>query len=143
MDVEEFIIPSDINTVCVIASSFPEGVLTAHQKLHSLIPFHTDRNYFGISWGDKNNTIHYQAAAEIMNPGEAEIEGTSLFTIKPGKYISIIVRDYMSNTQVVGHAFEKMLPLPNIDPGGYCLEWYISKQEVRCMVPLKNTDKID
>ena len=49
----------------------------------------------------------------------------------------------MSDTQGVGHAFEKMLALEEIDPNGYCLEWYISKQEVRCMVPLVNTAQVD
>jgi hypothetical protein len=31
-----------------------------------------------------------------------------------------------------------LLTQPNIDPNGYCLEWYLNGKDVRCMVRLKN-----
>ncbi|MEO6638588.1 MAG: hypothetical protein ABIN25_09935 [Ginsengibacter sp.] len=55
----------------VIADSFPEGIMAAHKKLHSLVPFSTQRKYFGLS-RPENGTIMYKASAEEMEEGEAE-----------------------------------------------------------------------
>ena len=133
---EEYIIPEDIHVICIVASSFPEGVKAAHKKLHSLIPFSNQRRYFGISWGQENGIIHYQAAADVMNEDELNIPGTKQFVIRKGNYMSVVLHDYMEEIAGIGKAFTELLSLPNIDPNGYCLEWYISDREVRCMVPL-------
>ena len=135
---EEFNLHEDIKVVCVTATSFPDGVKEAHEKLHTLIPFTTQRRYFGISWGGENELIHYKAAAEILNPKDATLSGTEPFIIRKGKYQSIVVKDYMKNVKLIGQAFDELLTLPELDPNGYCLEWYLSNNEVRCMVPLTN-----
>ena len=46
---ETTIVDKDIKVFYKTAKSFPDGVLSAHQTLHALIPFTTDRRYFGIS----------------------------------------------------------------------------------------------
>ena len=133
---EEFILHEDIKVICVTATSFPDGVKDAHEKLHALIPFTSQRRYFGISWGGENELIHYQAAAEVLNPEEAKLSGTEPFIIRKGKYKLILIQDYMKNTQLIGQAFNELLSLPDLDPNGYCLEWYLSNTDVRCMVPV-------
>ena len=135
---EEFSFESDIEVICIKADSFSMGVKAAHEKLHSLIPFSTDRKYFGISWGGEHGAIHYQAAAEILTPEESKLPETKPFTIRKGKYMSIVIKDYMNDIQSIGRTFSQLLLLENLDPNGYCLEWYISNHDVRCMVPVKS-----
>ncbi|MDB5155686.1 MAG: putative transcription activator [Mucilaginibacter sp.] len=57
--------------MCIAASSFPDGVMAAHQQLHALIIYSDDRKYFGLSRSE-NGQIIYKAAAEELKNGEAE-----------------------------------------------------------------------
>lgn len=120
----------------VEAISFPEGIKDAHEKLHSLLPTIVGRNFFGIS-RPENGTIVYKAAAEELETGEAELLGCKTLELKAGKYISILLEDYLKDLQSIGNAFQELLKYPDIDPQGYCVEHYLSQNEVRCMVRLK------
>jgi hypothetical protein len=130
-------IENDIKVFYITASSFPDGVMQAHEKLYSVVPFSTQRRYFGIS-RPANGVIIYKAAAEEINPGEAKKLGCETMVLKKGKYISETIRDFMKNTQSIAITFQELLSNPNIDPQGYCVEWYLSKKDVRCMVRLKD-----
>jgi hypothetical protein len=68
---ETIALDNDIQVFYITAKSFPDGALEAHQNLHALIPFTTERKYFGIS-RPENGVISYKAAAEEMEPGEAK-----------------------------------------------------------------------
>jgi len=133
---EQITIDKDIVLVYVTASSFPEGIMAAHQQLHSMIPFSSQRKYYGISFPEDDKII-YKAAAEEMYPGEAAEKGLETFTVKKGEYASILVSNYMHDKTAIGEAFQKLLKHPQLDPTGFCLEWYVSKEDVQCMVPLK------
>jgi hypothetical protein len=61
---ETIILDKDIKVFYVTASTFPEGILAAHQTLHAKIPYSTERKYFGISRPENNGKIVYRAAAE-------------------------------------------------------------------------------
>jgi len=132
---EKYILSNNINVFCVSAKSFPNGILEAHQTLHLLVPFKKERRYFGISRPYKD-TIVYKAAAEEMHQGEAKKLGCELFTIKNGHYISIVIADFMKDISSIGRAFQKLLSHPDIDPNGFCVEWYLNDQDLRCMVRL-------
>lgn len=131
----------DITLLYVTATSFPEGVMAAHQQLHATISFNAERKYYGISYPDKSGSIIYKAAAEEMYAGEAAEKELETFIVKKGAYASIIVPDYMNEKAAIGEAFQKLLKHPQLDPQGFCLEWYLSKTEVQCMVPLKNINQ--
>lgn len=132
---QTFQIHKDIRTFYVQASSYPDGVLAAHQKLHSLVG-DPKRNYFGISWGQPDGGILYRAAVEELHEGEAEKMGCETFIIPKGDYLAEIVRDYMKNPAPIGKAFQQMLAAPDLDPNGFCLEMYLTDTEVRCLVKL-------
>ncbi|HEY8400773.1 MAG TPA: transcriptional regulator [Cytophagaceae bacterium] len=119
------------------ASSFPEGVLAAHQSLHALIPYSRDRNYFGISRPENGGGIVYKAAAEEKYPGEGEKLNCETMVIEQGKYLAIDVPDFMKNISAIEKAFTQLISQPGIDPEGYCVEWYINDTDVRCMVRLQ------
>jgi len=129
-------IAHDIRVIYKEAASFPEGVLAAHQQLHALIPFSKERMYFGIS-RPENGLIMYKAAAEEMYAGEAEALQCKSFVFKKGRYVSLTVNDFMKDLQGINNVFKQLLYSPDIDPEGYCIEWYFNDADVRCMIRLK------
>jgi hypothetical protein len=134
-DMETVNFDNDIKVIYVQASSFPDGIMAAHQKLHRVIPFSTERKYLGIS-RPENGMISYKAGAEELNPGEAEQFKLDTMILKKGNYVCITLHDYMKDIQAIGQAFNQLTNLPNIDPQGYCVEWYLSDTDVKCMVRL-------
>jgi hypothetical protein len=137
MKIENFKLDTDIHVICVTANSFPEDVLEAHQKLHSLIPFSTERKYFGLSRPEKG-VITYKAAAEEKIKGEAEKLDCETLIIKKGNYVSTVVNDYMKDVQSIGRTFQQLLATPGLAHDGYCVEWYLNDKDVQCMVRLEN-----
>jgi hypothetical protein len=134
--VETIVIDKDINLIYEQAASFPEDVKDAHDKLHSLFPFTTERKYLGLS-RPENGVIIYMAAVEEITPGEAEKFDFPTMTLKNGNYISITIHDFMEDIPAIGQTFQELLTHPGIDPQGYCVEWYFNIYDVRCMVRLK------
>lgn len=127
----------DIKVFYVTATSFPDGIKQAHEKLHSLIPFSKDRRYFGIS-RPENGIIIYRAAAEELNDREAESLNLDTLILKKGNYISLTINNYMKDIPAIGEAFKLLLSNRDIDPQAYCVEWYLSDKDVKCMVRLKD-----
>jgi hypothetical protein len=134
--VETIVIDKDIKLIYEQAASFPEDVKDAHDKLHSLFPFTTERKYFGLS-RPENGVIIYKAAVEEIAPEEAEKFDLPTMTLKKGNYISITIHDFMKDIPAIGQTFRDLLTHPGIDTQGYCVEWYFNMNDVRCMVRLK------
>jgi hypothetical protein len=130
-------IEKDIKIFCVTAKSYPDGIMEAHQKLHSLVPFSYERKYFGLSRPENNDGIVYKAATEETVEGEAKKYNCETLIIKKGNYISIVISNYRKDLQSIGIAFQKLLLQPNIDHQGYCIEWYLSEDKVNCLVSLE------
>ena len=130
-------VDKDIKVFYITATSFPDGIKQAHEKLHSLIPFSKDRKYFGIS-RPENGIIIYRAAAEELNDREGERLNLDTLILKKGNYISLTITNYMKDIPAIGEAFKQLLSNPGIDPQGYCVEWYLSDKDVKCMVRLKD-----
>jgi hypothetical protein len=134
--VETYKIENDIKIFYVTAKSFPEGIQEAHDRLHAMIPSSDDRKYIGIS-RPENNKIVYRVGIEETFEGEAEKYKCDTLILKSGNYISSIARDFRKDKESIGKAFDELLKQPNLDPEGYCVEWYTNdKEEVRCMIRL-------
>ncbi|NOT94358.1 hypothetical protein [Ferruginibacter sp.] len=134
---ETTILEKDIKVFYVTATSFPQGIGEATQKLHSLFPFSTERKIFGLSRPENNKEIIYRAAAEEMFEGEAEKLNCKTLIIPKGKYIAILVNDFRKDVMSIDRAFQQLLKHPNLDPQGYCVEHYATDQEaVTCMIRL-------
>jgi hypothetical protein len=133
---ENFNLDKDITVFYETAISFPNGVLAAHQKLHALIPFTTDRRYFGISRPEGGGVIVYRASAEELFPGEGDKLGLKTLVMKKGTYTSEIILNYHKNLQEIQDTFQKLLENPKLDPQGYCVELYLNYNDMRCMVRL-------
>jgi len=133
---EKFTIEEDIKVFCETAKSFPDGIVKAHEELESIITCSKQRRYFGISSPNAKGIIIYKAAAEEIYQGEAEELGCEKFVIERGQYISLLIEDYIRDISAIGKAFHLLTGHPDIDPEGYCLEWYLNEKDVRCMVRL-------
>lgn len=128
---------NDIKVFYVTAKSFPQGIAEATSKLHSLFPFSKERNIFGLSRPENNGGIVYRAAAEELESGEAKKLNCETLNIKKGNYISLTVNDFRKDVMSIDRAFKQLLTHPNLDPQGYCVEWYATDQEaVKCMIRL-------
>jgi hypothetical protein len=136
MTTEVFTLDKEIKILCVTAASFPDGIMEAFEILTKKISSAEGRNYYGISWMDKNGNIIYKAAASELENGEAEKFDCRSFTIREGAYISEVVTDFMKNISVVSETFMKLLKDPRVDKNGYCVEIYLDQKDVRCMVTL-------
>lgn len=127
------IIENDILTYSLAATSFPEGIMEAHQKLHAIVPFSTERRYFGIS-RPENGEIKYWSAAEILQE-DGNIKSLENFIIRKGNYINREIKNFRNKIPEIAHVFQELLQHPNIDPDSYCLEWYINN-DLKCMVKI-------
>lgn len=134
---EKITLDKDIKVFYVTAKSFPEGIQDATNKLHKIVPFSTTRNYFGISRPENGSDIVYRAAAEEMEQGEAEKFKCKTIVLKKGKYICLTVNDFRKDVLSIDRAFKELLKQPDLDPQGYCVEWYATNNEsVKCMIRL-------
>jgi predicted transcriptional regulator YdeE len=130
-------IEKDITTVYIQATSFPNGVLAAHQKLHALLDNKEKRQFYGISYPNTEGVIVYKAAATTLNVDEAKQLNLHTFVIKKGTYSSVFIENFMDDVQSIGRTFQSLLADSRIDPNGYCLEIYEGEKDVRCLVKLK------
>ena len=134
---DNFTLDSNIKVLCITADSFPEGITEAHEKLHNLLPYSDERRYFGISRPDEKGVIIYKAAAEELHQNEEKTYACETFVIQSGLYICITVKDYTKDISSIGKAFKVLISQKDIDPMGYCIEWYLNHNDVRCLVKLK------
>ena len=129
-------IEKDIPTVYVEATSFPNGVLAAHQKLHRLLENKEKRHFYGISYPNTEGGIVYKAAASTLNADEAKQLNLVTFVIKKGTYSSVFIENYLADIPSIGRTFQSLLADSRVDPNGYCLEIYEGEKDVRCLVKL-------
>ncbi len=129
-------VENDITVLCVTATSFPEGISEAHEKLHNLLPTSEDRNFYGISCPNEQGVIVYKAAAEQLHDGEAKQLKCETFIIKKGDYISSTINYFHKDMGSIGKAFHELLSDSRIDPEGCCVEVYLNQDDVQCLIRL-------
>jgi len=136
MTTEKQTIPNDKHVFYVQASSFPEGVKAAYDKLGEITGNDTFGEVFGISYMGSDGKIIYKAAAPETFEGEAAKKGCPTFTIRKGTYLCHTIKDWEQHMDQFQVVFDALLKHPQLDPNGYCLEWYKGVDEVICMVRL-------
>ena len=130
-----------INTICIQADTFPEGIQDAYKRLEILVPDSSRRQHYGISYGDNGGRIIYKAAAEELHEGEAQQLGAESFTIEKGIYLTVTIKDWMKDIPSIGKTFDELLKDSRVDKNGYCIEKYINDRDMLCMVKLKQEEK--
>ncbi|WP_347375052.1 hypothetical protein [Aequorivita sp. Q41] len=134
---EHIKIDKDIKVFYIQAKSFPDGVIEAFQKMHSLIEFPPKRRSFGISRPEKGKVI-YRVAAEELIKGDLEKHNLTEFIIPSGDYIGIEIKNFRKDLSLIKKVFDQLLTNSDIDKNGYCIEEYKGINDVFCMVRIKN-----
>jgi len=133
---QTFVLETPVKTYYIAASSFPAGVEQAHRDLHALVPFDERRKYFGFSWPEQG-VVTYLAAAEELFEGELAQYGLETKTIEKGEYLYIDIFNFMNDIPAIGTAFQQLIHDERIAPDGFCIEWYLTQKDCRCMVRTK------
>lgn len=133
---EPYTLERDVEVFYVKASSFPQGIKPAFEKLAALLPDIQDRKLYGISRPEGGSEIIYRAAVAAQSPGEGATYGLDSFIIRKGVYMGEILLNYEQDLPKVSQTFDKLLQTPGLDPQGYCVEDYLNEKDIRCMVPL-------
>jgi len=130
-------INQNITLACITATSFPAGVPQAHQQIQTIFPNSSQRRIYGISRPNEQGIIVYKAGIEISAPNEAIVLGLETFVIPSGTYQVIAVKDYQHNLGAIQEAFQVLTAHPDIDPDGYCIEYYPNDKDLECWFKLK------
>lgn len=130
---ENLTINKEIHLIGVRATSFPDGIMAAYQKLEHVVSSLKGRTVYGISHGSDNGIL-YWACAEAKSEAEAVSLGLESYVIKKGTYAAETLTNIQDNEELIGQTFEKLLNHPKLDETGECVEWYKSANEVTCMV---------
>jgi hypothetical protein len=130
---EKLVLNKEIHLVCVRATSFPDGIMAAYQKLEQVVAPIKDRTVFGISHGSDTGII-YWACAEAKSENEAASLGLESYIIKKGTYAAETLTNIRGNEERIGQTFDKLLNHTKLDETGECVEWYKSANEVQCRV---------
>ena len=130
---EKYTLKEDIHLICVRATSFPDGVGEAFQKLEQNEASIANRKFFGISRGSDKGIIYWAAVEEAFK-GEAYTFGLEQYVVKKGVYATKIVENINGNEGLIGKTFNKLLSHLQLDPMGECVERYERENEVLCMV---------
>jgi hypothetical protein len=69
-----------------------------------------------------------------LNPDEAEQYGCETFIVSKGEYFGTLVSQFRKDMSVISKTFRTLLSNPEIDTNGFCLEVYLSDDDVMCMV---------
>jgi hypothetical protein len=133
---DSFTFQEDVPTYSQDVFSFPGGVPEAHAMMREQLPLHERRRFFGVSWRDKDGGMVYKALAEKLDD-EAD-PGMETFVIRNGPYNSFYINNFPEDPNKIRKAFDVLTKQHEVDPDGYCLEWYINEHDVKCMVPLGN-----
>jgi hypothetical protein len=133
---EKIKIEQDIPLLYIPARSFPDGVLEAHQQVHSLFAFDSKRRFFGLARPEQGSGMQYKAAAELLLAGEEKKLGLNQLSFPKGTYLSIRITDFRKDISAISKTFSLLLSQPGLDPNGYCVESYPNLSDVLCMVRL-------
>ncbi|GAA4455665.1 hypothetical protein [Rurimicrobium arvi] len=131
---EKVLLSENINVLCLPAQKFPDTIQDTHHQLREMMPMHPQRRFFGLSQSRPDGTIGYNAAAEQLDPTEADILGLHEYTIQEGRYYQITIHNFPEKMNEIADAFQEILKQPDIDPSGICVEWYVNDRDVQCMV---------
>ena len=67
--VDVYQLHSDIKVFCVTASSFPDGIADAFNRLYSLLTSTKGREFFGISCPNQDGVIVYKSGCSRISSG--------------------------------------------------------------------------
>lgn len=122
----------DLPVMGIEVADFPNGIKEGFDSL--MKTFGKERAYYGISWLDEGDKVRYYAMAEEAFPGERKRYNYELLIIEKGEYHAETVHNWLSKTDCIKDVFHSLMPNNKPDKNHPCIEWYISDEEMVCMV---------
>jgi hypothetical protein len=129
---------NDIKIFGMQVKAFPSGISEAFDKLVKMIPGGFNRSYYGISYMEAGKMIYY-AAAEELQPGEAEKYSCERLTIEKGEYLTETLKNWRNKTDQVKDIFSQLVADEHTDKTKPGVEWYKDENEMLCMI--RKTDQ--
>jgi len=126
-------LPNDIKVFGMQVKTFPLGISEAFDKLVKMIPGGFNRSFYGISYMEEGKMIYY-AAAEELDPGEAEKYSCKRLTIEKGEYLTEALNNWRSKTDQIKDIFSQLVNDERADKTKPGVEWYKDENEMLCMI---------
>lgn len=128
---DNYFLKNDINVFYVTASSFPQGITDAYNKLVSAVPNGGERMLVGFSCPNEEGNIIYHAAMVEEYSGEGMQYGFASFIIPKGKYVTETIENWKQKEAAIEHTFRKLVRQPTaVCP---CVELYKGENMI-CLV---------
>lgn len=124
----------DLSIIGIQVKNFPNGIKEAFDSLIKVLG--SKRAYYGVSWLDESDSVKYYAMAREIFPGEGKRYNYELLTIEKGEYQTEAVQDWLSKTEGIKEVFHGLMANNKPDKSHPCIEWYISDEEMLCMVKI-------
>lgn len=112
--------------------TFPNGIKEAFGNLMKTLG--NNRAYYGISWMDEDDKVIYYAMAQEAFPGEGRQHNYDILPIEKGEYRGEAIQNWMSKTDSIKDVFHNLMGNIKADKNHPCIEWYMSDDEMVCMV---------
>lgn len=131
---EKIILTHDISVFGIQVTSFPMGVGEAFDKLIKMLPGEFDRSFYGISFMEPTGKMIYIAAAEEIEPGEAEKYHCEKYIVEKGTYIAEKITWWRQQINCIKDVFHSIMQEKNVNLEKPAVEWYRNEEEMFCMV---------
>jgi hypothetical protein len=131
---EIYNLKDDVKVFGFRVTSFPNGIEEAFQPLIKIVTGGFDRDYYRISYMDKDGQMLYHAAALEKYEGEAEKYNCERYIIEKGEYLGVAVHDWREKTDCIKDVFHEIIQDSRVDKTKPAVEWYKNDNEMVCMV---------
>ena len=131
MEIIRHIFETDIPTVFVQASAFPEGIRPAFDELCSGINMQ-GRTLFGVTEQVNGAWIYRACATDLGNTPHLR-----QYRIPAGEYLAFVLKDWEEHMPMIGRYFEWLGEHKDAKANTIALEYYRTMDEVWLMVQHK------
>lgn len=128
---------NDVKLFYIQATSFPDGIKDAFNKLENSLPTKQGREFYGI-YEENENGISYKAAVLEQFKNEGDKYSCKYFILEKGKYLSESINNWETKIEKIGETFDKMFEMENVNPKSPSIEHYKTLNELVCMVKLND-----
>lgn len=128
----------NLNVFGIEVPSFPIGIGEAFDALMKATGDAAGaRNYYGISFMNKEGKMIYKAVAEEKYEGEAVKFNYEKGSIEKGEYLYQTLYHWPNKTNLIKEIFSGMMQDEKVDTRQPAIEWYKNNDEMLCMVRSK------
>jgi len=125
----------ELNLMFVQASSFPDGIKEAWNRLEGPLATLKGKKFYGTS-RFIDGAMEYRACVIPSDASEPSRLGFDTFTIPSGYYATKKLMDWPTKTHLIKTIFEELGSKYSVDYNRPHIEFYRSQKEVVLMVPI-------